>query len=151
MRAIVLWCVLMFCAASSALAQPSLRSPELQLSSPDPELWKAQRRARFMLAFGAGLAAASAVHLAWATPNRYCGYGHVMNSSLYAAGVLGSVGVSLALGGGTWLGVSSSRHGYLRASKGQKWAVGGVAAAGFLTATALTTMFWGFDLPGCST
>lgn len=151
MRVAALLCVLTFCIASPALAEPTLRSTEMQLSRPDPELWKAQRRARIMLAIGTGLAVGAAVHLAWATPNRHCGYGHVMNNSLYTAGVLGSVGVSLALGGGTWLGVTAGRHGYLHASRGQKWSTAGAAALGLLASTFLPTIVWGFDQPACST
>jgi hypothetical protein len=121
MRVVVaVLCLLTFGAASPALAQPSLATTEIQLTPPDPKLWEAQRRARFLLAVGAGLTAGSAVHLAWATRDRHCGFDDVVNNSLYTAGVLGSFGVSFAVFGGTWLGVSSARHGRLPASMAQK-------------------------------
>jgi hypothetical protein len=149
MRALIF--VLLTLVCFTARAEPSVRSQDMQLAAPDPELWRAQRRARYMLAIGAGLAAGSAVHIAWSAPNRTCGYGHVMKTSLGFAGFTGAVGLSLGIGGGSWLAASSARHGNLRASKAQIWSAVGMSAGAFALATVFTTIVWGFDSVGCST
>lgn len=108
------------------------RDPSLQLSAPDPELWRAQRRARLLLASGIGMLVGSATHLAWATPRRHCVQDKTRSTSLYGAGITGAVGVALTLGGGFWLADSGTRR--YPASTGQK-----VGAAFLALGTAVAT------------
>jgi hypothetical protein len=94
-----------------AAGQP--QDPALRLTAPDPDLWRAQRRARLLLAAGAGMLVGSAVHLSWATLNRVCVQDNGPRTvSLYSAAVVGGVGLSFTIGGGALLGRSTRERRY---------------------------------------
>lgn len=117
------------------------------------EARKRQRRARLILAAGLGLLLGATIHIAALAPRRHCNegtdYAHTMNDSLYAAGFLGATGLTLALGGGTWLAVASRGDGR-KPGAGQRWLAAGVGAAGAGVATSVQIMTWGLDTVGCS-
>jgi hypothetical protein len=105
-----------FCLLSTSVhAQPiPTRDPALQLTPPEPSLFRAQRRQRLLLAAGIGLVASSLAHAAIYTSDA-CN--NDSRASAVAAGAFGVIGVGFTLGGGIALARAQPRH---PATRGQK-------------------------------
>jgi hypothetical protein len=156
-RATVMIAVLLICgvptaraevASPRAVAEAASATPEFRLAAPDPELWRSSRRARVLLALGVAFAVSAAIHVGWAAPTRTCGYGHQMNTSLYAAGVLGGLGTALTITGATMLRRRPER---LPPSPGQLGGILGGAVGAAFGVQAVLAALRALDSPGCST
>jgi hypothetical protein len=91
-----------------------------------------QRRARRVLAAGAGLVVAAALAPAYILPNREPCYGYSRPKGagpLKVAGGVGAVGLVATVGGATWLTIVARNHGYT-SSRRERWIA---AAIGTLT------------------
>jgi hypothetical protein len=100
--------------------------------SPDAASRVHQNRARRILALGVGLALSAAITPTYVLPNREPCWGSTHEKGrapLVAAAVVGSIGVALGVGGGTWLGLEARKHGYY-ASKRERLIAMGIGALG---------------------
>jgi hypothetical protein len=132
---------LLFPVQTQALARPKLAlwnsglaaAVPLQREGPDAASRMHQNRARRILAAGAGFVLSAAVTAAYVLPNRAPCWGSDVakgSGTLKGAVVVGTVGLSLALGGGAWFGVESRRHGYY-ASRRERLIAMGIGAITF--------------------
>jgi hypothetical protein len=87
----------------------------LESRAPDVASRARQDRARRILAAGAGFALSAAVTPLYVLPNRDPCWGSERAKGgvpLKAAATIGALGVAMIVGGATWLGVESRRHGH---------------------------------------
>jgi hypothetical protein len=112
--------------------------------------WHRQSRARSVLAAGAGMVASAAVHLAYAVPTRRCepDLPATNKRSIRAAGVIGGVGLSMVVGGATWLSVESRRFG-ARTSWQQRLGAVGIASLSAIPIQAALFAIWFSDAVNC--
>lgn len=110
------------------------RDPALRLDAPDPELYRTERRQRMLLAAGIGAVTAAVLNVAGTAAWGCKGDRHRTVSPL-AAGAIGMVGMSFAIGGGFALR-RSSQDAWYPATRGQKTAavLTAIGVAGTTTA-----------------
>ncbi|MET0286266.1 MAG: hypothetical protein ABW352_17435 [Polyangiales bacterium] len=124
----------------SAQAQPvpslTTRDPTLQLQPPSPELFRAQRRHRLLLAAGLGIATSSLAHFAVYAADS-CN--NDSRASMAGAGAGLVVGVGFTIFGGTLMARDTPK---LRASPGQKVAIVLTALGSAVLTQALLMGVW---------
>lgn len=93
-----------------------------------------QRRARRVLAAGAGLVVAAALAPAYVLPNREPCYGYSKpkgSGPLKVAGGVGAVGFVASVGGATWLTIEARKHGYTSSPR-ERWIAAGIGTVTFV-------------------
>lgn len=143
--------MVLFAAASPTDAQEasSERGPRIHAREPldvqrvpTMDSRRRQNGATYLLATGAGLLLSSGLTFSYALPNRSsCSDERGGMKSLKGAAGFGSIGFSFAVGGGTWLGLESQRHGHYTSWQRRLGAAGTGALAFVVSQAALGLLY----------